>query len=186
MTEIILASASPRRKELLSFLNLPFSIYPSTLEETFLPNEDPVKVVTELAKRKAENVASSFPHSLVIGCDTIVVCDEILGKPRNEEEAAFMLHKLSGRTHSVYTAVSLIKESRSTLFVERVAVTFWSLSEKDIQTYIASNDPFDKAGGYGIQSGGALFVKKIDGDYYAVMGLPIARLHREMNAFLKQ
>ncbi|PPA71547.1 Maf family protein [Jeotgalibacillus proteolyticus] len=184
MKDIILASASPRRKELLSYLNLPFTIYPSPFEETFSPSDDPCTVVTKLAKGKAVEVAKQFPQSIVIGSDTIVAGSKILGKPKNEEEAVSMLKELSGSTHSVWTAVSIISPERIKTFAEQVEVTFWPLSEEEIQAYVKTSDPYDKAGGYGIQSGGSLFVKQIVGDYYAVMGLPISRLNRELRDFL--
>jgi len=184
MSHIILASASPRRKELLSYLNLPFTVHPSSFEEIYSPTDDPEKVVSLLAEGKAKDVSIQFPHSIVIGSDTVVVAHEILGKPRNEAEAADMLKKLSGKTHSVLTAVSIMKGEQKETFIEKVDVTFWSLSSKEIDAYIQSGDPYDKAGGYGIQTGGALFVRQISGDYYAVVGLPISRLQRELKAFL--
>ncbi|TDL34408.1 septum formation inhibitor Maf [Jeotgalibacillus sp. S-D1] len=184
MTEIILASASPRRKELLSYLNLPFKVQPSSFEELFSPADVPEEVVLRLAKGKAADVAQQYPDAAVIGCDTIVVCEQILGKPRNEKEAELMLNQLSDRTHTVWTGVSILYGKKRVEFVERTEVTFWPLTQKDIQAYIKSGDCFDKAGAYGIQSGGALFVRKIHGDYYSVVGLPVARLKREIAPLL--
>ncbi|KIL44559.1 Maf family protein [Jeotgalibacillus soli] len=183
MTDIVLASASPRRRELLSYLEIPFIVHPSSFEENFSKDEQPEVAVTRLALAKAKDVAVLYPDKIVIGCDTIVVANSILGKPKDTEEAAEMLRRLSGQTHAVYTGVALVKGERKHCFYERVDVTFWSLTEEQIQHYIASGDPFDKAGSYGIQTGGALFVKKIDGDYYAVVGLPISRLARELKQF---
>ncbi|MDG5470951.1 Maf family protein [Jeotgalibacillus sp. ET6] len=185
MSQIILASSSPRRKELLSYLPFTFSVHPSSYEETFSPDEDPEKTVLRLAKGKAEEVASRFPQSVVIGCDTIVAGEKILGKPRDEKEAVSMLEELSGNTHTVWTGVSIVSPLRKAEFAERVDVTFWPLSKEEITAYAKTTDPYDKAGGYGIQSGGALFVKHINGDYYTVMGLPVSRLHREIAVFLQ-
>lgn len=184
MTEIILASASPRRKELLSYLNLPFKVHPSSFEELFSPADDPEQVALRLAKGKAAEVAQHYPDAAVIGCDTIVVGDQILGKPRNEKEASWMLNQLSGKTHTVWTGVAILYGAKTVEFVEKTDVAFWPLTQKDIQDYIKSGDCFDKAGGYGIQSGGALFVRKINGDYYSVVGLPVARLKREIAPLL--
>ncbi|KIL46202.1 Maf family protein [Jeotgalibacillus campisalis] len=184
MSTVILASSSPRRKELLSFLAVPYIVHPSSYEETFSPDEDPEKTVLRLAKGKAMEVAGRFPHDIVIGCDTIVASKKILGKPRDEKEAISMLEELSGSTHTVWTGVSIISPLRKVEFAEHVEVTFWPLTKQEITDYAKTADPYDKAGGYGIQSGGALFVKQISGDYYTVMGLPVSRLHRELAAFL--
>lgn len=182
--EIILASQSPRRKELMSLLPYPFKIHPSTFDESTITDPDPETAVIKIAEGKAAEVAAEFPESIVIGSDTIVYQNKILGKPKSAEEAEEMLRSLSGRTHTVYTGVTLIKGEKVISFVEKTDVTFWPLSEKEISSYISTDDPYDKAGAYGIQSGGALFVKEIKGDYYAVVGLPVARLKRELQSFL--
>lgn len=184
MTELILASASPRRKELLSLLNLPFQIIPSDVDETIDPLMTAEEAVASLAFRKARHVAEHYPESVVIGSDTIVVQDKILGKPSSKEEARGMLRSLSGKTHRVMTAVCLMKGDQSSVFTEITEVTFWPLSDREIDAYLATDDPYDKAGAYGIQTAGALFVREISGDYYAVVGLPVSRLARELTPFL--
>ncbi|WP_424955129.1 Maf family protein [Jeotgalibacillus salarius] len=182
--DIILASQSPRRKELMAMLPYPFLIHPSEFDESTIKEKDPEKAVLKIAEGKAADVAEKFPESVVIGSDTIVFQQQILGKPKTAEEAAEMLRSLSGQTHTVYTGVVLMKDGIATSFAEKTSVTFWPLSEKEISDYAATEDPYDKAGAYGIQSGGALFVKEITGDYYAVVGLPLARLKRELDALL--
>ncbi|WP_404404121.1 Maf family protein [Jeotgalibacillus malaysiensis] len=182
--EIILASQSPRRKELMSLLPYPFKIHPSEFDESTITDPDPETAVLKIAEGKAAEVAAKFPETIVIGSDTIVYLNKILGKPKSAEEAAEMLRSLSGRTHTVYTGVTLMKGENVSSFIEKTDVTFWPLSDKEISSYISTDDPYDKAGAYGIQSGGALFVKEIKGDYYAVVGLPAARLKRELQSFL--
>lgn len=197
--KIILASASPRRKELMELAGFDFEIWPSKREEVITETE-PSRVCMELSKQKALDVASSIKtynenhpdlttgqDILVIGADTIVALDdEILCKPIDEEDAERMLRKLSGRTHRVITGVSLIFMSRDGrageyTFFEETGVTFYELSKQQIADYVASGDPLDKAGAYGIQTGGALFVKGLEGDFYNVVGLPIARLVHELS-----
>ncbi|MBM7578831.1 Maf family protein [Jeotgalibacillus terrae] len=177
---IILASQSPRRKELMNMLPYPFTVHPSTFDESTITDQNPETAVLKIAEGKAAEVAKQLPDSIVIGSDTVVFYEQILGKPKSAEEARDMLSRLSGKTHTVYTGVVLIKNSVKTSFVEKTDVTFWELSEKEISDYIGTADPFDKAGAYGIQSGGSLFVKSITGDYYAVVGLPLSRLNREL------
>lgn len=199
---IILASASPRRKELMELAGFDFEIWPSKREEVITETE-PSRVCMELSKQKALDVASSIKtynenhpdlttsqDILVIGADTIVALDdEILCKPIDEEDAERMLRKLSGRTHRVITGVSLVFMSRDGrageyTFFEETRVTFYELSKQQIADYVASGDPLDKAGAYGIQTGGALFVKGLEGDFYNVVGLPIARLVHELSRLL--
>lgn len=179
MQHLILASASPRRKELLEKLHIPFTIISSNVDETVSENLSPTEIVTTLAYRKARLASVQFPNSYVIGSDTIVVCDDIvLGKPENRQEAQQMLEMLSGRTHSVYTGVSVVHGKTSESFYEKTDVEFWELSPTEIEQYLNSREPYDKAGAYGIQGLGALLVKSIIGDYYSVVGLPISRLYR--------
>ena len=176
---VILASGSPRRKELLGLIFDQFTIIPSSADETLSPDTAPDAAVKELAERRAADVAASHREDLVIGADTVVYCDgEILGKPADSKDAERMLRLLSGKTHSVFTGVCLLKDSENLIFAEETKVTFYPLSDKDITDYIASGEPFDKAGAYGIQGKGTLLVEKIDGDFFNVVGLPASRLAR--------
>lgn len=187
MLKIVLASKSPRRKKLLNQLGIIFEIIPSNTDEIITKNT-PTEVVTSLALQKATDVASKVSSAFVIGADTIVVLDgAILGKPENEKDAISTLTKLSGNTHSVFTGVSFVitnskKEITSThSFYEETKVRFSSLSEEEIQLYVASGSPMDKAGAYGIQDDwGSLFVEHIDGDYYNVVGFPLNRFYQEL------
>jgi septum formation protein len=182
MQHLVLASSSPRRKELLENLHLTFEISSSEVDESFESGLLPQEIVTELAYRKAKEVAHQYPSSFVIGADTIVVAnDRILGKPQIEAEAAEMLNLLSGKTHAVYTGVSIIHGNTETSFYEKTEVTFWELTDEEIKAYIKSGEPFDKAGGYGIQGFGSMLVKQISGDYFAVVGLPVSRFVRELS-----
>jgi septum formation protein len=181
MQRLILASSSPRRKELLENLRLNFEISKSDADESYDPGMPPEVIVMELARRKAEDVAKKHSDSFVIGADTVVVYGKrILGKPKDEKEAIEMLTLLSGNTHSVYTGVAIVHGSECTQFYEKTDVTFWELSEAEIHAYIKSGEPFDKAGAYGIQGLGSMLVKRISGDYCAVVGLPVSRTIREL------
>lgn len=184
MKTIILASASPRRKELLSVITDDFVVMPSGADES-VPSNMPATAQAEyLAKLKAEFLAKENPQSIVIGADTCVIAnDTVLGKPKNSEHAMEMLKTLSGTTHQVITGCAVIKGDKCISFSEITAVEFYSLSENEISEYIATKEPYDKAGAYGIQGKGSLFVKKINGDYYNVVGLPIARLRRILTQF---
>lgn len=184
MSKVILASASPRRKELLSQIGVEFQVIPSKEEEVIteiLPGE----IVKELAFQKANEVAREISQAgtIVIGSDTIVVLeDEVLGKPKSEEEAYCMLSMLQGNTHSVYTGVAVLKTGSADvqlLFCERTEVTMYPMSKEEIKSYIATKDPMDKAGSYGIQGICAKFIKAISGDYNNVVGLPVGRLYQE-------
>lgn len=184
MKSLILASASPRRKELLTLLDIPFQTYSADIDETIPANISPQVAVEQLAIKKAQAVFNAHKQSIVIGCDTIVVHNNsILGKPTDAEEAFSMLSQLSNHTHAVYTGVCIMSEEKTVVFHERTSVTFWELNQRDICAYIDSGEPFDKAGSYGIQGRAALFVKEISGDYYNVVGLPISRLSRELLHF---
>lgn len=189
--EIILASASPRRRELLHQVGAEFTVIPARGDEVITAKE-PKEAVVELAANKAGEIYAAEvagkrnqPDTLVIGADTIVVCDgRILGKPKDEKDAEDMLSMLSGRSHEVYTGVSLwIWEKGITTqqnFYERTEVKMYPIRETEIKSYIKSGEPMDKAGSYGIQGLGAKFIEKIDGDYNNVVGLPLARIYQEL------
>ncbi|MBR3680026.1 MAG: septum formation protein Maf [Oscillospiraceae bacterium] len=179
--EMILASASPRRKELLAMLGIPFSIDPAVGEE-HCPDSLPANQAAEfLAVRKAAEVAKRHPDAIVIGADTTVILeDEILGKPKSKEDCIAMLSKLSGRQHLVQTGVALFCRGKSLSFTEETQVSFYPLTIDEIIAYAETDEPYDKAGGYGIQGKAALLISGICGDYYNVMGLPIARLSRQL------
>ncbi|NRD75995.1 septum formation inhibitor Maf [Bacillus sp. BRMEA1] len=181
MQNLILASSSPRRKELLETLRLSFAISSSDVDESFDPGLPPEEVVMELAERKARAVFKQNSAAFVIGADTIVVANnQILGKPADEAEAVRMLQSLSGSQHEVFTGVCIVSPSGCTRFFERTEVTFWELTEHEIRSYVKSGEPFDKAGAYGIQQLGSMLVKKINGDYFTVVGLPVSRTIREL------
>ena len=174
---IILASQSPRRRELLNLVGIPHEVIPSNIDESVLPNESPASHAERLARSKAETIAAREPAAVVIGSDTIVLLDgDILGKPVDASDAARMLGRLSGRTHTVLTAVAVAHRGRTVSGVESVEVIFRSLSAEQIESYIATGEPMDKAGAYGIQGYGAVIVERVHGDYFAVMGLALGRL----------
>ena len=179
---VILASSSPRRRELLSLIRVAHEVRPADIDERALPGETPETHCERLAREKAAVLADDAGQgTLVIGGDTIVVVDDkILGKPRDEADATDMLRRLSGRTHEVLTAVAVMRHGRVESGVERVRVTFRALDTAEIAAYIATREPMDKAGAYGIQGYGATIVERIEGDYFAVMGLAINRLIRLM------
>ncbi|SFA48037.1 septum formation protein [Anoxybacillus pushchinoensis] len=182
--QLVLASSSPRRKQLLRMLGLPFDILVSDVDESFDDNLSPSEIVQQLAHKKAYAVWQQVSDACVIGADTIVVCEgDVLGKPASEQDAFRMLKRLSGKTHEVWTGVAICTTNTCVTFAEKTDVTFWPLSDEDIWAYIATKEPLDKAGAYGIQQRGALFVQKIDGDYFSVVGLPIAKLARELKKF---
>lgn len=180
--KIILASASPRRKELLHQLGLIFTIEPAAGNETVSPGLSPEQIVQTLAYEKANEIRDKqrdMRSVLIIGADTIVVKDgSVLGKPKNEEDAVHMLRKLSDTTHQVYTGVAVLTSEWEVRFSEKTDVTFYPMSEQEILAYVESKEPMDKAGAYGIQGIGGRFVKEIRGDYNSVVGLPIARLYQ--------
>ena len=180
--QLILASASPRRKELLQLLNVPFTIVTSDVIETSVTVNTVRDYVTEVALLKARDVAGKFPERCIIGADTIVVFnDQILHKPVSEQEAVEHLTKLAGNRHEVMTAVALILvDGTEHTFVETTTVLFKDVSPQMIKAYVQTGDPFDKAGGYGIQTSGAMLVDRIEGDYNNVVGLPIASLVQKM------
>ena len=176
---IILASASPRRKEILENTNVKFKIMASSIEELRLEGESPCQMVMRLAFEKGIDIASRQKSDLVISADTIVVLDNtVLGKPKDEIEARKMITSLSGRTHQVITGISLINLDNNKKIIDYVIsnVKFKNLSEEDINDYIRTKESLDKAGAYGIQGYGALLVEEIQGDYFNIVGLPISRL----------
>ena len=176
---LVLASASPRRQELIKLIDNDIIICPSDADESYSA-ETPAESVPEiLAVRKAAEVAKKYPNDTVIGSDTsVIISNEILGKPTDTEDAKRMLHLLSGDTHKVITGCAIFKNGKSVSFSETTEVTFYPLSDKDIDNYIATNEPFDKAGAYGIQGKGSLLIKGINGDYFNVVGLPVAKLNK--------
>ena len=182
--KFILASSSPRRRDLLLRLQIPFDIILPNVDESMIsPDESPEIYCTALAELKANDISQHYPNELVIGADTIVVLgDEILGKPNDKSAAEHMLQTLSGKTHQVYTGVCLkwTEKNLHHLFAEITTVTFRNLDEKDIAHYIESCPPYDKAGAYGIQDWSAVFVKEIRGCYDNVVGFPISRFYEEL------
>lgn len=189
--ELILASQSPRRKEILSLLDIPFKIMVSDADETVDESLPAYFIAESLSLKKAAAVAKNIDtEAIVIGADTIVVSEgKILGKPKDTQDAAAMLSALSGRTHSVISGVTVLdtKSAKSESFYVETKVTFCALTDEEIADYIASGEPMDKAGAYGIQGRGGKFVEKIEGDYFNVVGLPLSKLYRvlkkEFNIF---
>ncbi|NUQ12228.1 MAG: septum formation inhibitor Maf [Gemmatimonadaceae bacterium] len=174
---VILASQSPRRRDLLDLIGIPHEVRPADLDERLQPGESPPAHAERLAREKALALAAIAPDAVVIGADTIVVLDgAILGKPASEEEAAATVRQLAGRTHTVFTAVAVTRGGAIVSGVESVEVTFRPLTDDQIRAYVATGEPMDKAGAYGIQGYGAVIVERIHGDYFAVMGLAIGRL----------
>ncbi len=177
--ELILASQSPRRKELLGLFHIPFTVRAADIDETMDPGRRPFDEVARLSLEKARAVPCA-PEDVVVAADTVVVCDgRILGKPHSEAEATEMLTLLSGRDHQVMTGVTVLG-SKSCSFTEVTDIHFRKLSPEEIRRYVATGEPMDKAGSYGIQGGGALFAEKMVGDYYNVMGLPVCRLYQAL------
>lgn len=188
---LVLASGSPRRKKLLAKLNYSFTVQPSSVNEHFNENERPAHIVQMLALRKAKDIADGQKYSIIIGADTIVVHNQaILQKPESPEEATVMLQTLSNNTHQVLTGTALIKTDQDgsiidkRTFYESTDVTFGKLEQAEIEQYVASGSPMDKAGAYGIQDDeGAFFVKRIEGDYYNIVGLPLHALYNQLKIF---
>ncbi|MDB4888023.1 MAG: maf [Gemmatimonadetes bacterium] len=174
---VILASQSPRRRELLTLVGIPHVVRPADIDERYLPGEVPSAHAERLARGKAAVIARDEPGAVVVGSDTIVVVDgDVLGKPRNDAHAAEMLRRLSGRSHTVMTAVAVQWRGEERSAVEEVEVTFAELDDATIRAYIATREPMDKAGAYGIQGFGATIVARVQGDYFSVMGLPLHRM----------
>lgn len=184
--EIILASNSPRRKELLSLTGLNFTIKTKEVDEILDKNLSVTKQIENIAYSKAKEIAKEYPNHLVIGADTVVVVNElILGKPKNESDARRMMKLLQNNVHQVITGVALCYNGNVELLHEITDVEFYSMTEEEIEKYIAIKDIYDKAGAYAIQGDAALYIKKINGDYYNVMGLPIAKLYKKIQEITK-
>ena len=187
MKELILASNSPRRKELLGMLGLEFSVIPDNTFEFIDQNLSPAELVMSLAKFKGDNVRKTLAQNrdaIIIAADTVVATnDTILGKPKSKEDAEKMLMALSGKSHTVYTGVYLIENitGKSSNFYEKTEVFFKNLDINEIKDYINTGEPMDKAGSYGIQNFGSLFVEKINGDYFNVVGLPVCSLGKSLS-----
>lgn len=181
MKHIILASASPRRKEILELADLKFDVMPSDAQE-ITTKTAPNEVVMELASIKAKDIyKKSEKQSMIVGADTVVAYQgQILGKPTDKADAKRMLTMLSGQTHEVYTGVCVIEDGKTKTFYEETKVTFYEISDEQIDHYIKTGEPMDKAGSYGIQGKAAVFIKGIEGDYYNVVGFPIARFLQEI------
>lgn len=183
---LILASASPRRKELLGMITPDFTVKVSAVDESTITAESPAKLAEALGTAKCMAVAATEQGSLVIGCDTVVECDgKVFGKPHDREEARAMLKALSGRRHYVHTGVCLMEGSKKESFAATSAVDFYPIDEADLEAYIQTEEPYDKAGGYAIQGHAAVWCKGIEGCYYNIMGLPVSRLAQALNTFGK-
>ena len=192
-TTLILASKSPRRIELMTLAGFDFLSVPAVKEEKIPGGTEPSDAVLMLSRQKAEEIAEKYPSDIVIGADTVVALgNEIMGKPENEQDAFDMLKKLSGKTHTVLTGVCVISPDKQINFYEKTEVecdadSGYISARVDVTgQYIASGEPMDKAGAYGIQEKVAMFVKRINGDFYNVVGLPVARLARELNALTEK
>ncbi|MCC5911591.1 MAG: septum formation inhibitor Maf [Clostridiaceae bacterium] len=186
MSKIILASQSPRRKELLKNLNIKFEVVSSNIEEKMDVEGDYNKIVMDLALQKCQDVAKKIKQdAIVIAADTIVVHDKMLGKPKNKEDAYKMLKSLSGSQHEVVTGIALIRhlDNISEVDYETTKIYFRDISDEEIYRYIDTGETMDKAGSYGIQGKASLFIKRIEGDYYNVVGLPIYKLGEMMHRF---
>jgi septum formation protein len=180
---LILASASPRRAELLRMLRLDFEIRPADIDETYFDHEEPGAHAERLSREKASAIAADAPDAVVIGSDTVVIAgDTLLGKPRDASEAVDMLLTLQGREHIVATGLAVVWDGSVTSGIERVRVRFRDFDREIARAYVATGEPMDKAGAYGIQGFGATLVERIDGDYFSVMGLPVSRLIRMLES----
>ena len=188
---LVLASQSPRRRELLSVIQKDFTVRSSDVEEIIPDGLTAEETVVYLAKLKAEEVAQQLKkerdsqENIVVGADTVVVLDgEIMGKPKDYDDCVRMISRLSGRQHEVYTVVAIVVNGQTESFYQRTAVRFLDLTKEEIEWYASLQEPYDKAGAYGIQGFGSLLVEGIDGDYFNVMGLPVAALNRRLKKYL--
>lgn len=178
---VVLASQSPRRREILSLCGIPFFVHAAKIDEIFDSSLPIEKATEQLAVQKATAVQKIFPEKIILGADTIVSVDgKVLGKPRDPEDAFSMLSLLSGRSHQVVTGVCLLSPRRKSVFSQISKVCFFPLQPEEIREYIKTQEPMDKAGAYGIQGKGALFIEEIQGDFFSIMGLPVASLYREI------
>lgn len=180
MYKVVLASSSPQRKLLMNSLFPDYQSIAPVVDESNIIETDPISLVRKLSYLKASTVSENLSNQhLIIGCDTIVCYEgEILGKPKDKNDARRMMKLLSGNKHEVITGVCVIYKNKIHQFEKTTKVTFYPINDTEIEDYINTQEPYDKAGGYGIQQTGGLFVKKIDGDYYNVVGLPIAKLNK--------
>ncbi|MEE1321570.1 MAG: Maf family protein [Acutalibacteraceae bacterium] len=184
MKRFIVASASPRRREILENAGYFFEIIPSDADETVKGGLSPEETVCELSRRKALSVLSENPDAVVFGCDTVVTLDgQILGKPENDDDAKRMLRTLSGRKHTVSTGVCIADRTNIKTFYNTTEVEFYPLSEETVESYVSTGECSDKAGAYGIQGYGRVLVKEIKGDYFSVMGLPVSETARVLKEF---
>jgi len=181
---LILASSSPRRQELLNQVNIPFTIRKPDFDESQIKSTNPIEKVKQLAAGKGRAVPIQNENEVILSADTVVSNNQqIFEKPKDKKEAYQMMKALSGNTHEVFTGVMIRSLEEEKLFAERTIVEFWPLSKEEINGYVSTNEPYDKAGAYGIQSLGAMFVKQIIGDYYNVVGLPVSHVVRELRNF---
>lgn len=186
MKKIILASASPRRKELLAKIGLKFSIEKSNIKEDLGTNLSPKKLAEYLSYRKAYKISKKHSNATIIAADTLVVLNnKVIGKPKNSKDAKKILRKLSGKAHSVITAFTIIDTKTNKISTRSVETKVFmkKLTEKEINYYIKTEEPLDKAGAYGIQGFGGIFIEKIDGDYYNIVGLPLTTFIKELKKF---
>jgi len=184
VNRVILASKSPRRRELMELLHIPFEVIVSDIDEQIDTQNNLVKEIEKLSYQKANAVYKLHEDALVIGSDTIVkIGNDILGKPKSTQEAAKMLRELSDNTHEVVTGVTILCNGKAETFSSVAKVTFYPLSEEEIQDYIATNEPMDKAGAYAIQGDAAKFIRSIEGDYYTIVGLPVAELYHRLKKY---
>lgn len=182
--KIILASASPRRQELIKMITTDVIVNPCDCDETIIDGLVGREVAEYLSQIKGEAVKEQYVNEIIVSADTIVCLDDVvLGKPKSKEDAFLMLRALSGKTHSVFTGVTIIRDEQKKTFSQETRVTFYELTDEEINDYIATGECLDKAGSYGVQGKGGLFVESIDGDYFNVVGLPVARLKRELDLF---
>lgn len=178
---LVLVSQSPRRRELMSLLRVPFKTTHPIGDEVLNPDLSLEDQIIRVARDKARSVLSDFEDSVLVSADTIIECDgEILGKPHDEKDAIAMLSKLSGKPHRVITGVCLLSKDREESFAVTSEVTFYPISEKEILDYVATKEPFDRSGSYSIQGGASLFVEGVKGDHFAIMGLPIGRVYQSL------
>ena len=184
MNKIILASASPRRRELMAHISTNFQVIPSNVEEIVPENISPLEQAEYLALIKAKDIAKDYPENIVIGADTCVIAENmVLGKPKDKADAKKMLNMLSSKVHQVVTGCAICNGEKTVSFSNITDVEFYDLSQEEIEDYINTDEPYDKAGGYGIQGKAAIFVKAIKGDYFNVVGFPIAQLNKELKKF---
>ena len=176
--ELVLASASPRRRELLTMIGLHFTVTPSDTDED-IPLLAPDEYVQKLALLKAQAVKKDLKNCCVIGADTIVLLNgEIIGKPKDQSDAVSILHRLNGNTHTVYTGLAVLTDDQTQLCYDKTLVTFTAMSNEEILSYVATGEPMDKAGAYGIQGPGGMFIEQIKGCYFTVIGMPLFKLYQ--------